>query len=181
VLLCDASLAKLQENELVIAPIGEDAIQPSSIDVRLGDNLRIFHEGGDGIIDPTRRQDLTVAKRIPEQGFIMEPGEFVLGETVESVRVPADYAVQFTGKSSLGRLGLQVHMTAGHIDPGFEGIITLEIHNVTAKPWRLYRDMWIGQLLFFKLDSPAERPYGCEGRNSRYFGQSGVTESRSWM
>lgn len=181
-LLSDGTLAKaLESGDIVVDPIGPDAIQPSSIDLRLGEELRIFVEGGDPVIDPERRQDLTVAKRIPEQGFSIEPGEFLLGCTLERVEVAPHLAFQFTGKSSLARLGLTVHQTAGHIDPGFEGRITLEIQNVNRKPIRLRRDMWIGQVLVFVLDKPAERPYGALGRRSRYFGQSTVTESRSWL
>lgn len=183
-LLSDGTLAKaLESGDIAVEPLGPDAIQPSSIDLRLGEDLVLFVAGAvdDPVIDPDRRQSNTIAKRIPEQGFIVEPGEFLLGRTLEEVRVGAGYAMQFTGKSSLARLGLTVHQTAGHIDPGFEGVITLEIQNVNAKPFRLRRDMWIGQVLVLALDKPAERPYGHQERRSRYFGQSTVTESRSWL
>lgn len=181
-LLSDGTLAKLLESgDIVVDPLGPDAIQPSSIDLRLGEELRIFTDGGVEIVDPERQQELTIAKRIPEQGFIVEPGEFLLGTTLEEVEVGDGYAMQFTGKSSLARLGLTVHQTAGHIDAGFRGRVTLEVQNVNRKPLRLRRDMWIGQVLVFALDKPAERPYGHVERRSRYFGQSTVTESRSWM
>lgn len=181
-LLSDGTLAKLLESgDIVVDPIGPDAIQPSSIDLRLGEELRIFTDGGDPVIDPTRRQELAIPKRIPEQGFYIDPGEFLLGTTLERVEVGPGYAMQFTGKSSLARLGLTVHQTAGHIDPGFEGAVTLEIQNVNRKPIRLRRDMWIGQVLVFALDGAAEKPYGHMDRRSRYFGQSTVTESRSWL
>lgn len=170
----------VEKRGVTIVPLDREAIQPSSVDVRLGEHLRLFTEG-DEIIDPRQRQELTVPTRIPEQGFIVNPGEFLLGETAETVTIGAGFAAQFTGKSSLARLGLQVHQTAGHIDPGFEGVITLEIKNVNSRPFRLHRDMWIGQLLVFELDADAVAPYGAPGRNNRYQGQSIVTESRSWM
>lgn len=157
------------------------AVQPASIDVRLGEELRIFNDAGDDIVDPEVRQEDSVPKRIGPQGFIVDPGEFLLGSTAERVEVGPSHAMQFTGKSSLARLGLQVHMTAGHIDPGFAGKITLEIHNVRPKPFRLQRGMWIGQLLVFKLDAEAIHPYGDPLLRSRYMDQSTVTESRSWM
>lgn len=157
------------------------AMQPASVDVCLGDELRVFFEGGEDIVDPERRQEDSIPKRIPEQGFIVEPLEFLLGTTVETVKVGPGYAMQFTGKSSLARLGLLVHATAGHIDPGFEGKITLEIMNLRGKMFRLRAGMPIGQLLVFKLDADAIHPYGDPALRSRYMGQSTVTESRSWM
>lgn len=160
---------------------GPEAVQPASIDVRLSRDLLIFHDGGDNVIDPTRRPEDTVPKRIPEPGFFVEPHEFLLGSTLEEVSVGAGYAMQFTGKSSLARLGLMVHATAGHIDPGFRGRITLEMLNLRDKPFLLREGMWIGQVLVFKLDADALRPYGSEGLTSRYMAQSTVTESRSWM
>lgn len=160
---------------------GPEAIQPASIDVRLSRDLLLFHDGGDPVVDPRRRPDDTVTKRIPEQGFHMGAREFLLGSTIEEVSVGAGYAMQFTGKSSLARLGLMVHATAGHIDPGFRGRITLEMLNLREKSFLLREGMWIGQLLVFKLDADAVRPYGHESLQSRYMGQSTVTESRSWV
>lgn len=172
---------KVGEDPQSAYPGGPEAIQPASIDVRLSRDLLIFHEGGDPVIDPQRRPEDTVAKRIPEQGFHVKPHEFLLGCTEEEVTVGPGYAMQFTGKSSLARLGLMVHSTAGHIDPGFQGRITLEMTNLRDKPFLLRRGMWIGQLLVFKLDADALRPYGSESLQSRYMAQSTVTESRSWM
>lgn len=160
---------------------GPEAIQPASIDVRLSRDLLIFHDGGDNVIDPQRRPEDTVPKRIAEQGFYVEPHEFLLGSTEETVTVGPGYAMQFTGKSSLARLGLMVHATAGHIDPGFQGRITLEMLNLRDKRFLLREGMWIGQLLVFKLDAEALRPYGHGELQSRYVGQSTVTESRSWV
>lgn len=157
------------------------AIKPASIDVRLSRDLLLFHDGGDPVVDPTRRQEDTVAKRILEQGFHVGAHEFLLGSTLEEVHVGPGYAMQFTGKSSLARLGLMVHSTAGHIDPGFQGRITLEMTNLRNKPFLLREGMWIGQVLVFKLDADAMVPYGSPILGSRYMGQSTVTESRSWM
>lgn len=156
-------------------------IQPSSVDLRLGEELLIFNDAGDDIIDPERRQEDAMPKRIAEQGFIVEPGEFLLGTTLETVKLGSGHAMQFTGKSSLARLGLEVHRTAGHIDPGFRGRITLEMHNVRDKPFRLRAGMFIGQVLVFSLDQPAQHPYGGPDHESRYMNQSTVTASRSWM
>lgn len=182
-MLSDTGIRRaLLARHIAVTPLApQDAIQPSSIDLRLGNELRIFTEGGDPIIDPERRQDDTVLKRIPTQGFIVEAGEFLLGTTEERVEVGPGHAMQFTGKSSLARLGLLVHATAGHIDPGFAGKITLEIMNLRDKPIRLRAGMWIGQVLVFQLDQACDRPYGSEGLSSRYQDQSTVTESRSWL
>ena len=184
-LLSDGGLLDaLATGDIDITPMrtgGDPQIQPASIDVHLGEDLRIFTSGGEPVIDPERRQELTVAKRIPEQGFYVDPEEFLLGTTVEAVTIGAGYAMQFTGKSSLARLGLTVHQTAGHLDPGFSGVITLEIKNVNIKPFKLRRGMPIGQLLVYTLDAPAIHPYGHADLRSLYYGQSTVTESRSWM
>lgn len=189
-LLSDGGIVQaLQQGDILVGedPLGAEpgqatsAVQPASIDVRLSRDLLIFTDAGDDIIDPERRQEDTVPKRIPTQGFIVEPREFLLGSTLEEVRVGNGYAMQFTGKSSLARLGLMVHSTAGHIDPGFHGRITLEMTNLRDKPLRLREGMWIGQVLVFKLDADAMVPYGNPLLGSRYMGQSTVTESRSWL
>jgi dCTP deaminase len=183
-LLSDGALiAALKDGTLGIDPEPEPQnIQPASIDVHLGGHILEFVAGGDEIIDPQERQHLTERRRIMHHnGFILMPGEFILGETAETVTIGDSIAVQFTGKSSLARLGLTVHQTAGHCDPGFTGVITLEIQNVNRKPIRLRRGMKIGQLLVYRLDQRALRPYGHPELGSRYFGQSGVTPSRSWL
>ena len=171
--------ALLADGELTIDPLGEDAIQPCSVDVRLDDLLLLFRDVDE--IDPQERQELTFPKQVSPVGFSLMPGEFVLGTTMERVDCSAGYALTFTGKSSLARLGLTVHQTAGHVDPGFSGRITLEISNVNKSPIRLRPGMWIGQILVAKLDLPAARPYGHPDRRSRYQGQSTVTASRSWL
>lgn len=179
-LMSDTTIGDLiLTNDLTVDPLGRDAIQPCSVDLRLGDRLLLFRDVEE--IDPQERQELTFPKVITSVGFSLLPGEFVLGATVETVACSPGYALTFTGKSSLARLGLSVHQTAGHIDPDFRGKITLEIANVNKSPIRLRPDMWIGQILATKLDQPAARPYGHPSRRSRYQGQSTVTASRSWL
>lgn len=157
------------------------SVQPASVDVRLGDRLIVFTEEVQEI-DPERHQPkLTQEKRIHEQGFSIMPGEFLLGTTMEVITLDDRHAAMLNGKSSLGRLGLEVHSTAAWLDPGFVGAVTLEIKNVNSKPIRLRSGMWIGQFVFFHLDQPALRPYGHSELSSRYQGQSDVTASRSWM
>ena len=155
-------------------------VQPASVDVHLGDRLILFSEEVEEI-DPTKYQpNLYVHKKIPEQGFSILPGEFLLGTTAERLTINGDFSAEITGKSSLGRLGLMVHSTAGFIDPGWSGKVTLEITNQNKIPMRLYAGMKIGQFKFFRLDTPCLRPYGSPGLGSHYQGQSDVTASRAW-
>jgi len=158
-------------------------VQPSSVDVRLDRYFRLFDNHKYAVIDPAADQpELTRLIEVdPEEGFILHPGEFVLGSTYEKVSLPDDIAARLEGKSSLGRLGLLTHSTAGFIDPGFEGHVTLELSNVATLPIRLWPGMKIGQLCFFKLSSAAERPYGAGATYSRYLGQRGPTASRSHL
>lgn len=157
-------------------------LQPASIDIRVDARFRIFSNHLYTCIDPRQRQDdLTELVHIEEGGsFVLHPGEFVLGSTIERVTLGAAYVARLEGKSSLGRLGLMCHATAGWIDPGFSGHITLELSNVANLPIRIYPGMPIGQLSFARLSSPAARPYGCENMASKYQGQDGPTESRMW-
>lgn len=181
-MLSDQSILKaLDEGGISVYPqVTGGGVQPASIDVHLGDRLIWFTDEVEEI-DPTKHQpNLTAFKKIQEQGFSLMPGEFVLGTTYEKVHVSADYSAEVTGKSSLARLGLMVHSTAGFIDPGFAGNITLEIKNLNSKPIRLRAGMKIGQFKFFRLDTTCLRPYGSEGLGSHYQGQSDVTASRSW-
>ena len=162
-------------------PYDPDMVQPSSIDVRLDRYFRVFENHRYPHIDPAADQpDLTRAVE-PEadEPFILHPGEFVLGSTYEQVTLPDDVAARLEGKSSLGRLGLLTHSTAGFIDPGFQGHVTLELSNVATLPIKLWPGMKIGQLCFFRLSSPAEEPYGSARHGSRYQGQRGPTPSRS--
>ncbi len=156
-------------------------IQPSSIDVRLDKFFRVFDNHKYPHIDPAADQsDLTREVEVrSDETFVLHPGEFVLGSTYEVVTLPDDIAARLEGKSSLGRLGLLTHSTAGFIDPGFSGHVTLELANVATLPIKLYPGMKIGQLCFFRLSSPAENPYGSSKYGSRYQGQRGPTPSRS--
>jgi len=156
-------------------------MQPSSIDVRLDRFFRVFDNHKYAAIDPAIEQDELTRLVEVESGepLILHPGEFVLGSSYESILLPDDIAARLEGKSSLGRLGLLTHSTAGFVDPGFEGTVTLELSNVATLPINLWPGMKIGQLCFFRLSSPAKHPYGWGKYGSRYSGQRGPTASRS--
>jgi dCTP deaminase len=182
VLLSDRDIrAELDAKRVALEPFDASMIQPSSIDVRLDRFFRTFENHRYPHIDPAEDQpDLTrMVEPIGEEPFILHPGEFVLGSTYEVVTLPDDVAARLEGKSSLGRLGLLTHSTAGFIDPGFSGHVTLELANVANLPIKLWPGMKIGQLCFFRLSSPAEHPYGSDKYGSRYQGQRGPTPSRS--
>ncbi|MFR9730492.1 dCTP deaminase [Saccharopolyspora sp. MS10] len=183
-LLSDRDLRKeLDEGRLELDPFDVAMIQPSSIDVRLDRFFRVFDNSKYTHIDPAQQQDeLTSAVEVTgDDPFVLHPGEFVLGSTYECVRLPEDLAGRLEGKSSLGRLGLLTHSTAGFIDPGFTGHITLELSNVANLPITLWPGMKIGQLCLFRLSSPAEHPYGTTRAGSRYQGQRGPTPSRAHL
>lgn len=176
-------LAAIRHGEVVIEPFNPDLVQPASVDVHLGDRFRVFTGHNATHIDP-RRQDDTLTRPVqvlPTEPFVLHPGEFVLGCTVERFQIGVSTAARLEGKSSLGRLGLLVHSTAGFIDPGFHGVITLELSNVNTLPILLWPGMLIGQLCCMELTQPAERPYGSPGLRSRYQHQDGPAASRSWM
>ncbi len=182
-LLSDRDIrAELESGRVQLDPLDLGMIQPSSIDVRLDKYFRLFDNHKYPFIDPAEEQpDLTRAVEVhPDEPFILHPGEFVLGSTFELVTLPDDVAARLEGKSSLGRLGLLTHSTAGFVDPGFSGHVTLELSNVATLPIKLWPGMKIGQLCFFRLTSPSENPYGSEKYGSRYQGQRGPTASRSW-
>ncbi|MFF2141150.1 dCTP deaminase [Kitasatospora sp. NPDC058190] len=166
-----------------IDPFDPAMIQPSSIDVRLDRFFRVFENHKYPHIDPSEEQpDLTrLVEPDGDEAFILHPGEFVLASTYEVITLPEDVASRLEGKSSLGRLGLLTHSTAGFIDPGFSGHVTLELSNVATLPIKLYPGMKIGQLCLFRLSSPSEHPYGSERYGSRYQGQRGPTPSRSYL
>ena len=169
---------------LGISPYEPDTmLQPASIDVRLDDEFLVFENHRYGFIDPALEQvDLT--RRVRTAGgeaFVLHPGEFVLASTFEEVRVGDDLAARLEGRSSLGRLGLVTHSTAGFIDPGFHGHITLELSNSSTLPLLLWPGMKVGQLCLIEMSGPAEHPYGSAVRGSRYQGQRGPTASRSWQ
>ena len=158
-------------------------IQPSSIDVRIDRYFRLFDNHKYPFIDPAEDQpDLTrMIEVVRDEPFILHPGEFVLGSSFEVVTLPDDLAARLEGKSSLGRLGLLTHSTAGFVDPGFSGHVTLELSNVATLPIKLWPGMKVGQLCFIRLSSPAENPYGSAKYGSRYQDQRGPTASRSFQ
>ena len=175
-------LAEIDAGRIAVDPYDPAMIQPSSIDFRLDRFFRVFENHRYPHIDPAiDQEDLTrVVEAQGEEPFILHPGEFVLGSTYEVVTLPDDLAARVEGKSSLGRLGLLTHATAGFVDPGFSGHVTLELANVATLPIKLYPGMKIGQLCFFRLSSPAQHPYGSAKYGSRYQGQRGPTPSRSY-
>jgi len=184
VLLSDRDIrAELESGRVRLEPYEPAMVQPSSIDVRLDKFFRLFDNHKYPVIDPAEEQpDLTRFVEVaPDEAFVLHPGEFVLGSTYEQVSLPDDVAARLEGKSSLGRLGLLTHSTAGFVDPGFTGHVTLELSNVATLPIKLWPGMKVGQLCFFRLSSPAEHPYGSGASGSRYQGQRGPTASRSWM
>jgi len=183
-LLSDRDIrAEIEAGRVVLDPYDPTLLQPSSVDLRLDRLFRTFVNQRYTHIDPSLQQDeLTALVEVQDdQPFVLHPGEFVLGSTLEVVTLPNDLASRLEGKSSLGRLGLLTHSTAGFIDPGFSGHITLELSNVANLPIKLYPGMKIGQLCLFRLTSPAEHAYGSERYGSRYQGQRGPTPSRSYL
>jgi dCTP deaminase len=183
VLLSDRDLlTEIDNKRVAIEPFDPEMIQPSSIDVRLDRMFRVFENHKYPHIDPSIEQaDLTrLIEPDGDDPFILHPGEFVLGSTLEVVSLPDDLAGRLEGKSSLGRLGLLTHSTAGFIDPGFSGHITLELSNAATLPIKLFPGMKIGQLCLFRLSSPADHPYGSNKYGSHYQGQRGPTASRSF-
>jgi dCTP deaminase len=184
VLLSDKDIrAEIASGRVVIEPFDREMVQPSSIDVRLDRYFRVFENHRYPHIDPAVEQpDLTrLVEPAGDEPFILHPGEFALASTYEIVSLPDDVASRLEGKSSLGRLGLLTHSTAGFIDPGFSGHVTLELSNVATLPIKLWPGMKIGQLCMFRLSSPAEHPYGSAVYGSRYQGQRGPTPSRSYL
>ncbi|WP_103504216.1 MULTISPECIES: dCTP deaminase [Streptomyces] len=183
-LLSDKDIrTQIDAGRVRIDPFEPTMVQPSSIDVRLDRYFRVFENHRYPHIDPSVEQpDLT--RMIEPEGdepFILHPGEFVLASSYEVITLPEDIASRLEGKSSLGRLGLLTHSTAGFIDPGFSGHVTLELSNVATLPIKLWPGMKIGQLCMFRLTSPAEHPYGSGAGGSRYQGQRGPTASRSYI
>lgn len=183
-LLSDRDIrAQIDAGRVVLDPCDPAMIQPASIDVRLDRYFRVFENHRYDAIDPAADQSELTREVSPhgDAPFVLHPGEFVLGATYEHVTMPDDIAARLEGKSSLGRLGLITHSTAGFIDPGFSGHITLELSNMATLPIKLYPGMKIGQLCFFQLSSAAETPYGSSALGSHYQGQRGPTPSRSHL
>jgi dCTP deaminase len=184
VILSDVSIRKaMAEGRVVIEPLMEGAVQPSSVDLRVDRYFRVFRNHTTPFIDPKLAQeDLTELVEVPTEGrFILHPGEFVLGSTLEVVTLPDDLVARLEGKSSLGRLGLLIHSTAGFVDAGWSGHLTLELSNVANLPIAIYPGMKIGQISFIRMTSPAERPYGSAETRSKYQGQRGPTPSRYYL
>ena len=176
--LSDGTIRRLvEEGRIVIDPWDPELVQPASVDLRLGNSFRVFHNHRTTAID-LREPPTNLTEEVTGEMFVIHPGEFVLGVTAEYVELPDDIVARIEGKSSLGRLGLIVHATAGFVDPGFKGTLTLEITNLTRVPIVLWPGKPIAQLSFMTLDRPAERPYGHPELGSHYHGQAEATESR---
>ncbi len=178
--LSDRDIAiALAGGRVKVEPYDEDDLQPSSIDLHLDRSFRVFRNNRYAFIDVRAPQtDLTELLTVTDdEPFVLHPGEFVLGQTLEWVELPNDLVARLEGKSSLGRLGLLIHSTAGYVDPGWKGKLTLELSNVANLPIALYFGMRIGQISFFEMSSPVDRPYGSAGLGSKYQGQSEPTAS----
>jgi dCTP deaminase len=181
--LSDRTIRRLlEEGRIGIDPYAEELLQPSSVDVRVDRLFRVFRNSRYPYIDVKQEmEELTELVEVEsEEAFILHPGEFVLGSTLERITLPDDLVARLEGKSSLGRLGLLIHSTAGFIDPGWDGHVTLELSNVANLPITIYYGMKIGQLSFVQLSEPAEHPYGTGSLGSKYQGQAGPTPSRYW-
>jgi dCTP deaminase len=182
--LSDRSIkAEIEAGRLVFDPYEPAMVQPSSVDVRVDNQFRVFHNARYPFIDVRRpMDDLTELVEVAgDEPFILHPGEFVLGQTLERVRLPDDLVARLEGKSSLGRLGLLIHSTAGFVDAGFEGNLTLELSNVANLPITIYQGMPIGQISFMRMDGPVESPYGSRETGSKYQGQAEPTPSRFYL
>ncbi|MBU3935229.1 dCTP deaminase [Patescibacteria group bacterium] len=181
-ILSDGDIKKaIREKRLVIEPFDETCVQPSSYDLKLASQVRVFDNHKAGEIDVRNKQDISRVVKINGEGFVLHPGEFILGSTVESFAIPRDLAGKLEGKSSLARLGLVIHATAGYVDPGFKGQLTFEMSNISRSPIRLYGEMKVAQICFIMMSSPAEVPYGDKRLGSKYFGQKGPTASKIYL
>jgi dCTP deaminase len=184
VVLSDRTIrAEIETGRIVIEPFDPKLVQPSSVDVRVDRRFRVFHNARYPYIDVRQpMEDLTELVEVREdEPFILHPGEFVLGQTLERVTLPDDLVSRLEGKSSLGRLGLLIHSTAGFVDSGFSGNLTLELSNVANLPITIYYGMPIGQISFMRMDGPVEHPYGTGDSDSKYQGQTEPTPSRFYL
>jgi dCTP deaminase len=184
VVLSDRTIrSEIEAGRIVIDPFDEGLVQPSSVDVRVDARFRVFHNGRYPYIDVRQPMpDLTELVEVKNgDPFILHPGEFVLGQTLERVTLPDDLVARLEGKSSLGRLGLLIHSTAGFVDAGFSGNLTLELSNVANLPITIYEGMPIGQISFMRMDGPVDRPYGSRETGSKYQGQDEPTPSRFYL
>ena len=181
-MLSDKDIKKsLKNKEIQITPLDENYLQPSSVDLRVGSDFRVFENHKYSHIDPKVEQNdlTTLVNSSQEEPFVLHPGEFVLGTTYEKVTLSNKVVARLEGKSSLGRIGLLIHSTAGFVDPGFSGYLTLELSNVANLPIKIYPEMKIGQISFYYLNSPSESEYGSNVYGSKYQGQKGPTPSKS--
>lgn len=171
---------ELARGRIVVDPLGEDCIQPASVDVHLDKQILVFRNSRRPFIDIREdMSDLTEMEEVDDdRPFMLHPGEFVLGSTLERIELPEDLVARLEGKSSLGRLGLLIHSTAGYVDPGWKGHLTLELSNVSNLPITLYYSMKIGQISYLRLTTPADNLYGSEALSSKYQGQTSPTASR---
>jgi dCTP deaminase len=184
VVLSDRTIrAEIDAGRIAIDPFDPELVQPSSVDVRVDRSFRVFHNNRYAFIDVRQpMEDLTELVEVDGgRPFILHPGEFVLGQTLERVTLPDDLVARLEGKSSLGRLGLLIHSTAGFVDSGFSGNLTLELSNVANLPITIYQGMPIGQLSFMRMDGPVERPYGSRETSNKYQGQTEPTPSRFYL
>jgi dCTP deaminase len=184
VVLSDRTIrAEIEAGRIEIDPFDPEMVQPSSVDVRVDRSFRVFHNNRYPFIDVRQpMEDLTELVVVDDgRPFILHPGEFVLGQTLERVALPDDLVARLEGKSSLGRLGLLIHSTAGFVDSGFSGNLTLELSNVANLPITIYHGMPIGQLSFMRMDGPVERPYGSRETQNKYQGQTEPTPSRFYL
>jgi dCTP deaminase len=174
---------EIEAGRLVFDPYDESLVQPSSVDVRVDRSFRVFNNSRYPYIDVRKpMEELTELVSVEdEEPFVLHPGEFVLGQTLEFVKLPPDLVARLEGKSSLGRLGLVIHSTAGFVDPGFEGNLTLELSNLANLPITIYHGMPIGQISFMQMDGPVDNPYGGEAAGSKYQGQDEPTASRYYL
>lgn len=174
-------LRRIKKGDLKIKPFDKKALQPSTIDFQLDSKICVFDNWQTAFIDLAKKQDVSRVIDIGKKGsFIIHPGEFILGSTVEKVTLPTDLAAKVEGRSSLGRVGLVIHATAGYVDPGFSGHLTLEISNISRLPIKLYAGMRIGQMSFIMMSSPVLKPYGSPSLGSKYQGQEYPTATRIW-
>jgi dCTP deaminase len=184
VVLSDRTIrSEIEAGRIIIDPFDPELVQPSSVDVRVDRQFRVFHNARYPYIDVRQPMaELTELVEPPDgEPFILHPGEFVLGQTLERVTLPNDLVARLEGKSSLGRLGLLIHSTAGFVDSGFSGNLTLELSNVANLPITIYHGMPIGQISFMRMDGPVEKPYGSDETGSKYQGQAEPTPSRFYL
>ncbi len=173
-------LERVRKEAIIVDPFIKKNLQPSSLDLELSEEIRIFNNWEQGEIDVRQKKEPSRVVKISKDGFVIHPNEFVLGCTREKFKLPNDIAGKLEGRSSLGRLGLIVHATAGYVDPGFEGWLTLEISNLSKLPIRIYSGMRIAQICFYQMSSEVLAPYGSKKLGSKYQGQKGPTASKHW-